>query len=185
MNPRLRNYTLLAVLALLTFALACGETSQANKLIDEGNAMITEANKLSEEAGAKYSKLLDGLTDDNFADEQAKNKTDILAAAASFGKSAEKYRGASKKFDEASKMKVDDKFKEYLSLKSQEFAKNAESSEAAQTIVKSLAESADGAAFKAKMAEMKPRIEQLNKDATDFQQKAEKIRADNKDKFQS
>lgn len=185
MKPHLRNYTLLALLALLTFAVACTETEQANKLIEEGNAMITEANKMSEEAGTKYGKLLDNMTDENFSEEQAKSKSDINAAADAFGKSAEKYRAAAKKFEEASKMKVDDKFKEYLSFKAQEFNKNADGSEAAQALVKALADSADGAAFKAKIAELKPKVDQLSKEATEFQQKAEKIRTENKDKFKS
>jgi hypothetical protein len=189
MNPRIKRYTVLALMSLLAvFALACNlgdETDKANKLIDEGNTLVTDGNKMVQEATAKNNQLYDNLNDENFADEQARLKTTAQEAIDGFDKSAAKYKDAAQKFEDASKMKVDDKFKEYLSLKAQEFRKNAEGAEVGKSLSKAFIDSADGPSLLKKINELKPRVESLSKEATAFQEKAEKIRTDNKDKFKS
>jgi hypothetical protein len=189
MNPRIKRYTVLTLTTtLLAFALACNlgdETDKANKLIDEGNQMVTDGNKLVQDATAKNNQLYDNLNDANFADEQARLKTTAQEAVEGFDKSAAKYRDAAQKFEDASKLKVNDKFKEYLSLKAQEFRKNAEGAEVGKSLSKAFIDSSDGPTLLKKINELKPRVETLSKEATDFQEKAEKIRTDNKDKFKS
>lgn len=188
MNTPIKRYTMLALMALLTFAVACNlgdETEKANTMINEGNQLVTDGNKLAEEAGTKNNQLYDNLSDDNFAEEQAKLKSTAQEAVDGFEKSAGKFRDAAAKFEEASKLKVDEKFKEYLTNKAQEFKKNAEGAEVAKSLSKAFMDSADGPALLKKIAELKPRVEQLSKEAAEFQQKAEKVRTENKDKFKS
>lgn len=189
MNPRMKRYTVLALMSLLAvFALACNlgdETDKANKLIDEGNTLVTDGNKTVQEATAKNNQLYDNLNDENFADEQARLKTTAQEAVDGFDKSASKYKDAAQKFEDASKLKVDEKFKEYLSLKAQEFRKNAEGAEVGKSLSKAFLDSSDGPSLLKKINELKPRVESLSKEAADLQQKAEKIRTDNKDKFKS
>lgn len=188
MNSQIKRLALLALMALLTFAVACNlgdETDKANKLIEEGNQMVTDGNKLAQDAAAKNNQLFDNLTDENFADEQARLKPTAQEAIDGFDKSAAKYRDAAAKFEEASKLKVDDKFKEYLTYKAQEFRKNAEGAEAGKALSKAFSESTDGAALVKKLGDLKPRVEQLGKEATELQEKAEKVRTENKDKFKS
>jgi len=96
-------------------------------------------------------------------------------------KAAGKYRDASKKFDEASKLKIGDKFKEYLTLKSQEFAKRAEHMETATKNSQAVLDSADAVALMAKVTANKPQLEKLDKESKDLKEKADKIQAENKD----
>lgn len=189
MNTRIKRYTVLTLTTLLlAFAAACNlgdETDKANKLIDEGNQLVTDGNKMVQDATTKNNQLYDNLSDENFASEQTRLKTTAQEAVDGYDKSAAKYRDAANKFEEASKLKVDDKFKEYLSFKAQEFRKNAEGAEVGKSLSKAFIDSADGPTLLKKIGELKPRIETLSKEATEFQEKAEKVRADNKDKFKS
>ncbi|MDX6694019.1 MAG: hypothetical protein QOF02_1622 [Blastocatellia bacterium] len=180
MHPQIRRYTTLALMCLLTFALACNlgdETDKANKLIEEGNAAITEGDKIFNEANNKLT-ALDANADKDKATAEAQQVMD------DFDKTAAKAREAAKKFDEASKLKVDDKFKEYLTLKSKEFTKKAEQVEAAKDLPKAMLDSSDAAAMNAKVAEINARIEKLDKEWKDLAAQADKVREDNKDKFQ-
>ena len=189
MNPRITRYTLLTLFTLLlAFAAACNlgdETDKANKLIEEGNQLVTDGNKMVQEATAKNNQLYDNLNEENFAEEQARLKTTAQEAVDGFDKSSAKYRDAAQKFEDASKLKVDEKFKEYLTAKAQEFRKNSEGADVGKSLSKAFIDSSDGPTLLKKINELKPRIEKLSKEATEFQEKAEKIRTENKDKFKS
>lgn len=181
MNPRIKQYTMLALVSFaLSFALACSfgdETDKANKLIEEGNAAITEGDKIFNEANNKFTAL-------DLSEDKDKVKASAQEITEGFDKAAGKAREASKKFDEASKLKVDDKFKEYLALKSKEFAKKAEQVEAAKDLPKALMDSSDAGAMNTKVKEINDRIEKLDKEWKDLSAQADKIKEDNKDKFQ-
>lgn len=185
MIPRMkRNLLLTAVMLAAVFALACGgELDKANKLVNEGNTAITDGNKLIQDALAKNTQVMDGLTNDFPA-----NKDSVRAAAQDaikgFEQAAAKFREAAQKFDDASKLKVDDKFKEYLQLKSKEFSKNAEQADASKDSLKAVLESEDKDALRTGFETASARIEQLDKEAKALNAQAEKIRQDNKDKFQ-
>lgn len=160
-----KRNALLTLGLMLAFVLACSafgdETEKANKLVGEGNAAITEGNKLATEA----------------------DKANAQAAIDTLTKAGEKYREASKKFDEASKLKIGDPFKEYLTLKSQEFAKRAEIMEVAKKNSQSILDNPDVETIGEKLQQNKEQIEKLEKEAKDFEAKAEKIRSENKDKI--
>jgi uncharacterized coiled-coil DUF342 family protein len=180
MNPRIKSYAVLAMMCLLTFALACNlgdETDKANKLIEEGNAAITEGDKIFNDANNKFTAL-------DLSADKDKTKASAQEVADGFDKAAAKAREAAKKFDEASKLKVDDKFKEYLSLKSKEFGKKADQIDAAKGLPKAMIDSPDEAAMTSKVAEINARIETLDKEWKDLSAQADKIRDQNKDKFQ-
>ena len=184
MIPRMkRNLLLTAVMLAALFALACGELDKANKLVNEGNAAITDGNKFVQDALDKNTQVKDGLSSDFPA-----NKDTVRASAQEaikgFEQAAAKYREAAQKFDEATRLKVDDKFKEYLQLKSKEFAKNAEQAEAARDNLKAVLDSEDGNALQAAFEKNSERLDQLDKEAKALNAQAEKIRQDNKDKFQ-
>lgn len=156
-----------ALTLMLTFILACSalsdDTEKANKLVAEGNTAIDEGNKLATDADAKGDKA------------SAQDAINTLT------KAGEKYREAAKKFDEASKLKINDKFKEYLSLKSQEFNKRAELMEVAKKNSQAMLDSDDPETLMTKVQENKTQVEKLDKEAKDLETKADKIRTDNKD----
>jgi len=64
-----------------------------------------------------------------------------------YDQAEEKCRDAVAKYDEASKLKTDDKFKEYLSLKVKEYNKRAEMIEALKATPQALIDSQNRAAF--------------------------------------
>ncbi|MBV9958032.1 MAG: hypothetical protein JO360_06395, partial [Acidobacteria bacterium] len=100
---------MLALAAMLLFVLACNagdETEKANKLVSEGNAAIEEGNKQAIDAGAKNDKIFDELSAANFEADKERLSPQAKDAVAGMTKSADKFREASKKFDEASKLKI-------------------------------------------------------------------------------
>jgi hypothetical protein len=188
MNPHTNRNALLALLAMIGLVLACSgggdETDKANKLVAEANTAIEAGNKLTVETGRKNDKIFDELKPDNFAEDKERLRSAIKEAIDGYTQSADKFREAAKKFEEASKLKINDKFKEYLVLKSQEFNKNAELMEAARAMPQAVQDSEDGDALRSKIKENKERYDKLEKEAKELSDKAEKVRSENKDKFQ-
>ena len=121
-NQNLFN-ALLAGLLLLGVVLACSfgdETEKANKLVNEGNAAIEQGKKYVADAEEKKSKMLQTPVA-----QLADARTLAREAIRAYEQAEQKAKEAAGKFDEASKLKIGDKFKEYLSLKVKEFNKRA------------------------------------------------------------
>lgn len=187
MHPQTKRNALLAFMLMAFFVLACSafgdETSKANKLVDDGNKLVEEGNNLGQEAAAKNKEIFDNI------DDFPKNRDDLRKPANELldiiDKGSAKFREASKKFDEASKLKVDDKFKEYLSLKSQEFNKHADHIESIKGIPQAVLDEnvTDLRALNTKLTSVNAQIEKVGKEWKDLEAKANKVREDNKDKF--
>jgi hypothetical protein len=187
MYSQTKRNSVFALAVVLAFVLACSggnETDQANKLVAEGNAAINEGNKLATEAGAKNDSVFDQLSADDFEASKEKLSPTAKEAVDGLTKSAAKYREAAKKFEEASKLKIDDKFKEYLSLKSQEFNKRAEQMDVGKGNAQALLDSSDMQGLTAEISKNRTRYQSLDKESKDLEAKAAKIREDNKDKIQ-
>lgn len=184
MNPRKKLYALFSLLILAASVAGC-ETSKANKYIDEGNAAVKESEKMAVEADAKINELAAALP--SFPENRDQLKGTSQEIIDRLDKSIAKLKEAAAKFDEGSKTNIDAPLKEYLSLKSQEFAKHAEHLETLKDIPKSVMDTAinDRPALEAKFAQIKERVEKLEKEWTDFSARAKKIQDDNKDKFKS
>lgn len=177
MNTRTKFFTSLTLL-LLCLALGCNvyETDKANKLIDAGNAAVTEANQLLENANSKADKISDSLSSEQYDEEKNPIKGLAQEAAAVFDKSAAKYREGATKFDEASKLKLQEQLKEYLTLKSREFSKHAEQAD----LAKSIMQGGDAVTILQKINENRDRINQIEKEATELAEKSTKIQQENK-----
>lgn len=189
MNPRTKQNTILALMLLVGFVLACNstggnETEKANKLVAEANTAIEAGNKSAVDASRTNDRIFDEIKGDSFEEDKERLKARVKEAIDGFTQAAEKFREAAKKFEEASKLKINDKFAEYLALKSQEFNKNAEQMEAARSMPQAILESDDAQALSQKIKDNKERYTKLEKEAKEISDKAEKVRAENKDKFQ-
>ena len=184
MNPRKRRYALLALLILFIFAVSCA-TRQANKLIEEGNAAVEEGKKLYEQASAKESEMAQSL--EGFPENRDQLKSKARELIDLLDKGIAKLQVGAAKFDEASKTNIDAKLKEYLSLKSQEFAKHAEHLEVEKEIPQAVMDTSitDMEGLKAKSTSAQERLEKLQQEWIDLASKAEKIKQENKDKFES
>jgi chromosome segregation ATPase len=181
-----KKYNLLpALLILISFTISCGEMNKANKLVEEGNAAAKEGDKFAEEAKRKIDELHGNLND--FPSNREPLKSTAQEILASLDQSIARLREAAAKFSEAGTAKIDAPLKEYLSLKSQEFSKHAEHMETWKEFPNAIMDTSieDRPALDAKFAQLKERLEQMQKDWTDLGARAEKIKEDNKNKFQN
>src|SRR5215470_847737 len=170
---------LLAGLLLLGVALACSfgdETDKANKLVNEGNAAIEEGKKYVADGEEKKGKMLQMPVA-----QLAEARTLAREAIRAYEQAEQKAKEAAGKFDEASKLKVNDKFKEYLSLKVKEFNKRAELVEALKGAPQALIDSENRASFVSRANEANQKAEGLAKEANDLEAQADKLQKDNPD----
>lgn len=181
---RKTNSIYLAILlAVAALGLACdgGQTDEANKLVNEGNAIITKNN----EATAKRSSLVTELLGENMtkAEDLEKYKADNKAKFDELSKTIETtekgFNDAAAKFEAAAKLKVDDKFKEYLNVTVQEFKKRAEIEKSAGTFVKAFLAEKDTEKVDALVGDYNTKSAAMKKEADDLTAKSDKIMKDN------
>lgn len=185
MNNQRHSSTVMALLLLVAAVLACNaaggdETTKANKLVNEGNTAVQEAKKYYAEAEGLKQKML--KTDvSHLADARAIAKEAIEA----YDKAKEKCKEASKKYEEASKLKIKDKFKEYLTLKVKEWDKRAELVETAKGTPQALIDAKTRSSFVGMATANNERVDRLTKEADDLATQSDKLEKDNADIFKS
>jgi hypothetical protein len=180
-----QRYRSLTALVLLVLAiLACkntstsNETDKANKLVDEGNAAVQDAKKAVSDAEAKKDQMM--KTDIRRLAEARIRAAEAIAA---YDKASEKCKAAAAKYDEASRLQISDKFKQYLMLKVKEYNKRAEMVEAAKGTPQALIESTNRSSFVIRANSNNSKVDQLYKEAEDIGVQAEKLQKDNPDLF--
>jgi hypothetical protein len=174
-----------AFVLLIAAIWACGSSStntgdldKANKLVDEGNAAVDQVKKFFTEADEKKEAMMH--TDVRRLAEARVRAAEALAA---YDKAAEKCKEAASKYDEASRLQVADKFKEYLILKTKEFNKRAELMQAAKDTPQALIESTNRTSFQNRVNSNQSKIDALYKEAQDLGAQADKIFKENPDIF--
>ena len=181
MNGRSYASTFTALFLLVAAVLACSsgnETEKANKLGDEGNAAVEEGKKFYVDAEAKKQQMLETKVS-----QLAEARTLAKEAIAAYDKAEDKCKEAAKKYDEASKLKISDKFKEYLGLKTKEYNKRAELVEAAKGTPQALIDSESRTSFISRANANNDKVAKLIKEADELAGQAKKIEADNPDMF--
>jgi hypothetical protein len=175
-----------AFVLLIAAIWACGsstapsETDKANKLVDEGNAAVQEAKKAVSDAEAKKDQMM--KTDIRRLAEARVRAAEAIAA---YDKASEKCKAAAAKYDEASRLQVSDKFKQYLMLKVKEYNKRAELVQTAKGVPQALIDSESRQGWISKANAVNEKVTQLGKEADDLGAQAEKIQKDNPDIFKS
>jgi len=179
----MKNLTaILAVLMMIFAGLACStdETDKANAMVDEANKFITEGNKNVQDAETKGKEYNQKITasegDEDLAKVTEYGKTELLPL---YDKMKDNFQKAGEKFDAASKLKVNEKFKEYLEIKASEFKKRADYAEALKAVPKTLA---DGN-YKEPAQKDLDKADGILKEANDLDTKAKKIQTDNPNIF--
>jgi hypothetical protein len=125
-----RSGAAIAIVLLASLALACGA------LKNLGGNSLAEANKFVQDANGEL-KAIDQIAEDNEEKVSALDKADKAGDAAevkrllddlmkAIDEGLKHGEVAADKLDKASKLNVDDKYKEYLSLKSQSLRKQIE-----------------------------------------------------------
>ena len=184
MNFKNQLAALAAFVLLIAVVLACSsggnETEKANKLVDEGNAAVQDAKKDISEAEDLKAKML--KTDVSQLAEARSTAKDAIAA---YDKAEAKCKEAAAKYDEASRLKLNDKFKEYLALKVKEYTKRAEMVTTAKGVPQALIDSESREGWVKKANDVNEKVDSLRKEADDLGAQAEKIQKDNPDIFKS
>ena len=178
----------LALLLMVSAVLACSlgdETDKANKLVDEGNVAIGDAKKFIAEAEDKKAKMNEAVSAINDDADLVAARSLAKEAIAAFDKTKAKCEETAKKFEEASKLKIKDKFKEYLLLKVKEFQKRAELVEAAKGSPQALIDNDNKSAFNIATKAADEKVDKLSKEADDLAGQGTKIQKDNPDVFKS
>ncbi|PYS23331.1 MAG: hypothetical protein DMF72_10255 [Acidobacteria bacterium] len=174
----------IALALLVAAVLACSsggnETEKANKLVDEGNAAVQDAKKSITEAEDLKQKML--KTD---VSELAQARSTAKDAIAAYEKAETKCKEAAAKYDEASRMKLNDKFKEYLALKVKEYNKRAEMVAMAKGVPQALVDSESREGWINKANDVNAKVDKLRGEADDFATQADKLQKDNPDIFKS
>jgi hypothetical protein len=184
MNPKTKFQVLLALFIATSFITSCGEMNRANRLVEDSNNAVRESERYAEEADEKLKTL------DRRREEFPGNREELAVIAQEaiklLDRAAQKLREAAENYDAASRAKIDDKLREYLSLKAQEFSKHVEHLEAAREIPKSIMDSSitDFSLLNERRIEINAQIEKLKKEWEDLAARAKKIREENKDKFE-
>jgi hypothetical protein len=186
MFRKTNNICLAILLGIAALGFACGgQTDEANKLVNEGNAIIAKNNEVT----AKKSSMITELLGENMtkAEDLEKYKADNKAKFDELGKtieSAEKgFNDAAAKFEAAAKLNVDEKFKEYLNVTVQEFKKRAEIEKNTGTFLKAFLAEKDAEKADALVGDYNTKSASMKKEADDLTAKADKIMKDNPSVF--
>lgn len=180
----MKNLTaVLAVLIMIFVGLACSagdETEKANTLVDEANKFVTDGNKNVTDAESKGTEFDAKVREVDSNDDQ-KKVTEFAdkELVPLYDKMKDNYQKAGEKFGEASKLKLNEKFKEYLDLKASEFKKRAEYAENLKNIPKTFASSKNEQEYQSAVKKDVEKAQQLLKEANELGEKATKIQTDN------
>lgn len=175
-------------LVMVLFAvLACSdaELEKANLLVDEANKFITIGNENAEKADKKYIEYTEKV--------KAIETEDDLENARKFGKELfplydamnENFKKAGEKFEEASKLKINNTFKEYLEAKGKEFKLRAEHALEMKKIPQALIDSKSKGRYEDENNKIIEKANKLWKEFKELDEKAEKIRKDNPTVFKN
>jgi uncharacterized protein YoxC len=177
------RFGFICMLALtLGFAVACNmyETDKANKLVDAANTSIKDANDKMDKGTTTLQQVETAVP--QIEDQEGLDKARAMAkdSIASLEKARDGYTDAGSKFADASKLKLQDKFKEYLDLKGQEMKKRGEMVAALLGEPQALLSSDNREAYEKTAADVTAKVQSIKKDVDALEAKANKIYEDNK-----
>lgn len=177
---------LLSFLGLM-FASACNEVDKANALVKEANKKIDAYNVDASALSKKHAQFQEMIKNGKLESDPASLKTQGQEVVAAYQALSIRCKEIADKFDAASKLKVNQKLKQYWSLKAQVFQKRNDILTANQDKIQSIL---DGMA-KNDMSQVESRLDKDNanidawdKMATDLEQQGEKMIQQNPDIFE-
>jgi uncharacterized coiled-coil DUF342 family protein len=181
----LKNVLVVIAGLALALAAACGvggDRDKANKMVDEANASITEGKKLFDDATSKFADAYRGTPD---FEDRAKLEAPMTDAASKFDSAAGKMREAAQKMEDASKLNLEDWYKQYLAAFAERARKEADIAGAYATMAKDTfdASLADDDAREAKLTSGNKAIETLDRERAELQAKMDKIAEEHKSDF--
>jgi uncharacterized protein Yka (UPF0111/DUF47 family) len=180
-----KNNIWMALVLLAAVSLACsslnGQADEANKLVDEANAI----NQQADVHRTKCGELLEALMGDDLpkvkdleAHKKA-NKSKFDEAISESEQAASSMNEAANKLEQASKLDVDPKFKEYLDLGAQTTRKRIDAVKLMGSALRSFVEAKDVDSMNKVIDDHNTRNAALAKEIEDLSAKADQISKDN------
>ncbi|MBK6749318.1 MAG: hypothetical protein KA956_13470 [Pyrinomonadaceae bacterium] len=174
----------LAAIILSMVAIACSgtdETDKANAIVDEANKLVKIANESverSQQFGTEFDAKISAI----------KNKDDLEKARSlarnmskEYDSMIENFKNAGDKFDQAGKLKLKEKFKEYLEIKAKEMKLRSEYSSELKKVPQKLIDSDSESEFRDVYKSQFEKVKVMVKDAQELADKADKLVKDNPD----
>src|SRR5262249_13241955 len=143
-----------------------------------GNAAVTDGKKFLNDAQEKITTMM-GTDFKHLA--EARNLAN--EAIRLYDQANDKCKAAAGKYDEASKLKIDDHFKDYLTAKAKEFNTRSQAIDALKSVPQALIDAQSYNAFISRANAANQKAESISKDADDLAAQADKIQKDNSNSF--
>ncbi len=178
-------FILLGAIALVIGCSGGNQQAEANKIVDQANKKLDETKELYSKTETRNSTLFSAniQTIRQLFAYKARMEGEAKSIVTDYEKVADSLKDIAKQYDEISRLKVDDKYKEYAKLKSDEYAKRAEAVGVRKGNAQAFAEIDDPRILTAKFAENNTKSDKMFKDAEDIGTKAKKIEENNKEIF--
>ena len=182
MKLQMRVILTIVAIAGAVFMMACEQIDEANKLIQSSNKKVAEAAALLDKTTSDSSALLSTEFEDA-QDFKAKNEAKAKEILANYDKCSEMFKAAAKDYEDAGKLKVNDKLKSYLDLKGKQTAKTSEYIAALKGGIQAFLNAPDADALTKLIGEAKTKTEGLEKEVDALNTQVKKFEDDNKDMF--
>jgi hypothetical protein len=179
----------LIVLGAILLGLACSsggdQMAEANKIIDAANKKLEDAKALYVKTDSRNTDLFNAKVQTVGQLQAYKNSKSGEAKAISddFEKIGQMLKDVAKQYDDVSRMNVNEKYKEYAKLKSDEYVKRAEAVDIRKGNAQAFMEIDDYRTMVAKFDENNKKSDKLFTDAGEIEAKSKKIEDENKDIF--
>ena len=159
------------------------ETAKANKMVDEANAANAEAARSMEDVNKRFAQLFNSEVD---LDDRKKYEPTAKDSLTSLDKAHAKLVEGIEKLDAASKLGIEDWYKEYLTTMSQSYRNTDQQCDVLKEMAKVYMDySIDAQALQARYKELFEKNGKLEKEAADIDAKVKKIEAANKERIKS
>jgi len=175
----------LAIMMLLIFGLkACGpgeQTDEANKLNDEAGVILEKENDLAD----KSNQLLDELLGDNLTKAEdikaykEKNKSKFDEVISLTGQIEKLKAESMDKYEQILKLKLPEKYKEYLGIKIQEFKKRDDANKLVVPLIKEFLQTNDIDKINKLIEDFNRQTADTAKEANELSEKAGQFAKDN------
>ena len=184
-----RFNALIIIVATIGLLVACSggsnQQAEANKIVDQANKKLDDTKDLYSKTEARNTNLFSATiqTVPQLRFYQGKMSGEAKSIVADYEKVSDNLKDIAKQYDDISRLNVDEKYKAYAKLKSDEFAKRSEAVNVRKGNAQAFAEISDPRIMTSKFAENNTKSDKLFKDAEDIAAKAKKMEEDNKDLF--
>lgn len=183
----MKNYFSIFSVSILVFVvMGCigDDTKKANELVDQANEYIKKANESVDSAGSLGTQLDEMLSDVKNKDDLEKARDVARDLSREYDSMNENFGKGGEKFEEASKLKVKEKHKEYLETKAQEMKLRAEYAAELKKIPTELIENDSESRFREVLTRQLEIVKAKTKQAQELGDKADKIVKENPDVMQ-